>query len=320
MNEGPVRILRGSKGTERWLLTTAIGGDYFDRWSATVREFWEDYASRHQLGIAVVVGDLFVSGEPELNGSWQKMLAPRALRDLLGHDVRCALIDTDLLMAGNARCVFDAVPRGHIGVVSQERALPFPVERLRRRIALLRRTFVDPEFPLTSILNAEPRQLFEWSGLPPFDDYFCAGMFVVDTCAHADVLAGWYRDAPKDDRYEQVGSWEEVWLNFCVQSRDDVAWLDYSWHALWIYEVAALYPFLYADACPSEVVQWCLASSLLRNDFVHLAGRWESGLLRGNRPALPSVADLQAFARTLGAHEETVSEAVMRGRLAPPSV
>ncbi len=320
MSDGPVQIVRGSSGTERWLLTTAIGGDYFERWSATVRPFWEDYADRNGLGVAVAVGDLFGSDEPELNGSWQKMLAPRAIRDLLGHDVRCALIDTDLLMAGNARCVFDALPVGQIGVVSQERALPMPVERLRRRIALLRRRFVDPTFPLTSILNATPRQLFEWSGLPAFDDYFCAGMFVVDTDAHADVFTGWYRDAPQDDQYDQVGAWEEVWLNACIQSRDDVVWLDYSWHALWVYEVAALYPFLYADDCPSEVAQWCLASSLLRNDFVHLAGRWESGLLEGSGPALPSVTGLQELAATLGAHERTVSEAVMRGKLAPPAV
>lgn len=319
MSDGLVRIVRGSSGTERWLLTTAIGGDYLDRWSATVRPFWEDYADRHGLGVAVVVDDLFGNDEPELNGAWQKMLAPRALRERLGYDVRCALIDTDLLMAGNARCVFDALPVGQIGVVSQERGLPMPVERLRRRIALLRRMFVDPTFPLTSILNATPRQLFEWSGLPAFDDYFCTGMLVVDTDAHADALAGWYRDAPQDDQYDQVGAWEEVWLNACIQSRDDVIWLDYSWHALWIYEVAALYPFLYADDCPSEVARWCLASSLLRNDFVHLAGSWESGLLGEGGPTLPGVQDMFEFGRDVLSNDLKATVAEMRGKLLPPA-
>lgn len=317
--EEQVKVVFESQDSDNWLLTTAIGGDYYKRWSDTALPYWLKYAERHGLGVAVAVGDLFRAGEPELNGAWQKMLAPRALRETLGKDVRVALIDTDVLMTGQARCIFDHVPTGKIAVISQRNGLPFPANELRRRIAFYRRTFLDPTFPLASILTAAPSQVFAWAGLPCFDGYFCTGVLVLDTNAHADLFAGWYREAPQDERYEAIGAWEQDWLNACVQTRQDVAWLEYSWQALWMYEVAAFYPFLYTEDCSSEVAQWCLAASLLRNDFVHLAGRWESSLLGGAGPAFPQIEDFSAFAHQFIENQETPTTAVMRGTLLPPT-
>ena len=112
-----ITVVFGSQDSDNWLLTTAIGGDYYDRWADTALPYWLAYAERHSLGVAVAVGDLFRADEPNLNGSWQKMLAPRALREALGKDVRVALIDTDVLMSGQARCIFDHAPIGNIAVI-----------------------------------------------------------------------------------------------------------------------------------------------------------------------------------------------------------
>lgn len=319
MIESSIRVVRGDDSSGLWLVTTAIGGEYFERWNRTVRDSWERYADEHGFGIAVVTGDLFGSDEPRLNGAWQKMLAPRALRGLLTRDLRCALLDTDLFVAPGAASIFEAVPPGLIGVVSQERDLPLPPDQLRNRIALLRREFRDPEFPLSSILNAAPQQVFEWAGLHPFDDYFCAGMFVVDTDQHADALAAAYRDAPEDEAYHAIGAWEEVWINHWVQGREDVHWLDYRWHALWIFEVAAHYPFLYSPGSSQELAQWCLAASLMRNEFVHLAGRWESGFVGDAPPRFPSPAETSEFMGRVRRHERSVTAATPRGTIPPRS-
>lgn len=313
-----IEMVAGSEATNNWLLTTAIGGDYLPRWRTTAAPSWIDYAGRHDLGIAVIVGDIHRPGEPKLNGAWQKMLAPRALRDLLGRDVRCALLDTDLFIAPGAESVFDQVDIGNFGVVSEIRGLPLPVKRLTQRVAFLRRRFRDPEFPLESLLNADPRKVFEWAGLAPHDDYFCTGMIVCDTTSHADRLAEWYRSSPQAEEYHRIGAWEEVWLNHCIQSSADVAVLDYSWHALWIYEVAANYPFLYSEDCPPEVAQWCLAASLMRNRFVHLAGRWESSLLVESSPLFPG-EPFVPLGHQLSAEERTTRRAANLGTLRPPT-
>jgi hypothetical protein len=318
MSKGAVRIVGGDAASDRWLLTTAIGGDYLERWTTSVLSSWQHYADNHKLGIAVVTSDLFTDSEPSLNGAWQKMLAPRALRDLLAREVRCALLDTDLLIAPGAANVFDVLPPAQFGVVSQEIGLPLPAAELRNRIAHLRREFLDPSFPLSSILNATPRQVFEWAGLSPFDDYFCTGMIIVDTASHADALAEAYSAAPQHDAYDAIGAWEEVWLNHWVQSRDDVTWLDYRWHALWIFEVAANYPFLYAPEASEELARWCLGASLMRNEFVHLAGRWESGLLGEASPEFPHINDVTTFIHHIRRAERSNVEASQRGKLFPP--
>jgi hypothetical protein len=321
MKNGAVRFVGGNKDSNRWLLTTAIGGDYFERWVEQVKPSWDQYAEDHELGIAVVVSDLFEVNEPELNGAWQKLLAPRALRHQLERDVRCALLDTDLIIAPGAASVFEVVPPRQIGVVSQEQGLPLPATEIRNRIALFRRKFLDGSFPLQSILNATPRQVFEWAGLPPHDNYFCTGMFVIDTAVHADALAEAYGAAPEDENYKAIDSWEEVWLNHWVQSREDVAWLDYRWHALWIFEVAAYYPFLYSPQASEEIARWCLTASLLRNEFFHLAGQWESSLLGTPLTEFPSLAEtgeVRALMRLVRENDRAVVEGAQRGKISPP--
>lgn len=319
MSQNPFEFVGGNQGADQWLLTTAIGGDYLERWFATARPLWEEYAERHGLGVAVAVGDLFEAGEPELNGAWQKLLAPRALKKVLQHDFRCALLDTDVLISPRASNVFDEVLPGNIGIVSQQNGLPLDYFALRRRIAFLRKTFLQASFPLDSALVASPQSLFRHAGLeaPEAEDFFCSGVVVVDSSAHGELFASWYRDAPTDVMYSRVDWGEELWLNSCVQGRRDVQWLDYSWQALWLYEVAANYPFLYSLRVGPEAAQWCLGSSLLRNNFVHLAGRWEVGLLGDWRPKFPDFGSFEEIAELLHDHEQMALEGNLRGVILP---
>ena len=319
MSDGPVRIVRGSSGTERWLLTTAIGGDYFESWSATVRPFWEAYADRHGLGIAVVVGDVFELDEPELNGAWQKLLAPRALKSVLGSEFRCVLADTDVVISPRAPDIFQVVSPGNIGVVSQYRDLPLEYLALRRRIAFLRRTFMDHNFPLESALVAEPRAMLQAAGLQEHDDFFCSGVVVVDSLHHAELFAEWYCAAPTGQEYTAIDWGEELWLNSCVQGRKDTQWLEYSWQALWLYEVATSYPFLYSSEVDAQVARWCLGSSLLRHHFLHLAGRWEQDLVGRLSPEFPGVSTFIEIAGQILLHEAMRLQGTPRGVLLPNS-
>lgn len=308
----------GTASADNWILTTAIGGEYFDDWRRNVQPSWDRYAREHGAGIAVATGDLFTRDQTALNGAWQKLLAPSALRDFLCRDVRFALLDTDVVISSGAPSIFDAVERGRIGVVSHA---PNECElRLANRVAMLRKTFLDPSFPLSSLLNATPQQVFEWAGIPPHDMYFCAGVIVGETDSHADLFAKWYDEAPASVDYVNIGALEEVWLNHCVQSRDDVQWLEYRWQALWIYEVAEFFPFLYGAGQNSDTAQWCLAASLLRNHFVHLSGRWESRFLKEEAPILPGLTtDFWTFAKQLSLHEAAPSVAKNCGTLLPPN-
>ena len=52
-------------------------------------------------------------------------------------------------------------------------------------------------------------------------------------------------------------------------------WLDYKFQALWFYEIAWKYPFLYDyGRYDDELINKCIESSLFTNYFLHFAGSW----------------------------------------------
>lgn len=311
-------ILLGNEETPNWLVTTAIGGSYFSEWQSLLSGLWLDYARHHGLGLAVAQEDVFRAGEARRSGAWQKMLAPRTLRDQLGRDIRCCLVDTDVLISPGAPDIFASVSPGFFGVVSQERSIPMEPQALRNRVALLRQQMRDSNFPLSSSLNATPEQLSRWANVPKLTDYFCSGVIVLDTYAHADKMERWYSEAPGEGAYNDVDWGEELWLNSCIQAEKHVQWLPYAYQALWIFEVAAFYPFLYSIDADPEVAPWCLAGSLMRNHFLHLAGSWEKTFVQGRSPSLPGISDFASFVESLRLHEKSADPAELKGRLDPP--
>ncbi len=303
-----------------WLVSTAIGGDYFERWKDGFSALWFDYADRHELGIAIAIENLQSTSTPQLNGAWQKLLAVGSLSRELERPLRCALIDSDVLISPLADNIFEAVDSGRIGIVSQVHGTPMEFRRVTNRIALYRRESIAPSFPLNSLLNASPRQVFEWAGLEPaMDDFACTGVLVCDSARHAELFRQWYEDAPSDDRYHAIGDWEQTYVNHKIQQRPEVQWLDYSWQAIWMFEVAVNYPFLYSQTVESEVLQWCVTSSLLKHHFLHLAGRWEIVPEAHLIPVLPQITDMSDFIARFRVQDNALDPAEMRGKILPPS-
>lgn len=315
-HEAGLRLF-GSGGERNWIVTTAIGGNYFSQWEGQTASTWVDYARRFGLGIAVFTSDIHRRDEPPRHGAWQKLLAPTVLQSVLDRDFRCLLVDTDVLISPQAKNAFEEVAPGNIGVVSQQNNLPMGYLELRRRIAYLRRTFLDTTFPLDSGLVALPQDFFRLAELEVREDFFCSGVVLLDSSCHADLFAEWYRTAPSDEAYARADWGEQLWLNYCVQGRSDLQWLDYSWQALWLYEVATYYPFLYSRSAEPEIAQWCLASSLLRNNFVHLAGRWEQELLGEWQPEFPGVGSFNEIAVMLERHQKTILGGTLQGVIVP---
>ncbi|MFM7731693.1 MAG: hypothetical protein ACKO6L_11680, partial [Flavobacteriales bacterium] len=74
---------------------------------------------------------------------------------------------------------------------------------------------------------------------------------------------------------------EELHFNYLVQSQKLDEWLDYRFQAIWIYEVAWKFPFLYEEKNRKDpdLVKNCVLSSLFANYFVHFAGPWHESQL-----------------------------------------
>tara|TARA_B100000953_G_C17670103_1_gene308442 strand:- start:64 stop:480 length:417 start_codon:yes stop_codon:yes gene_type:complete len=68
---------------------------------------------------------------------------------------------------------------------------------------------------------------------------------------------------------------DQTILNYEFQNYGKIKWLNYKFQAMWIYEIAEKYPFLYQDINNKEISKKCIRASLKQNYFLHFAGSWE---------------------------------------------
>ena len=119
-----------------------------------------------------------------------------------------------------------------------------------------------------------PQQIFKYHSLPSFDNYTCTGFFIFNLKNHGQLLKEIFFKYTKNIQ-SLTGGGEEPHLNYELQSYGKIKWLDYKYQALWTYEIAYKYPFLFEDKYRNhELVISCIESSLYSNYFLHFAGSW----------------------------------------------
>ena len=184
-------------------------------------------------------------------------------------------LDTDILINPFAPNIFDGHDVLKVGLISQMQRLPYDRYEVLRRVAFLRNRFLSSAYPLDSILFASIEQLFAFSGLKAQKDYACTGVFIFSPSKHSEVITNFFNKF--DDKVITPDSGgEELHFNYLIQSQNLDEWLDYRFQAIWIYEVAWKYPFLYEEPNREDlnIVKSCIESSLFSNYFVHFAGPW----------------------------------------------
>jgi hypothetical protein len=59
-----------------------------------------------------------------------------------------------------------------------------------------------------------------------------------------------------------------------------VTWLDYRFQAIWAFEMAWRYPFLYEQKADNDgLVRSCIEAALIQNHFLHFAGSWHESAM-----------------------------------------
>ena len=258
-----------------WIITVAIGKEYLDRWHLTVSESWLNYADTHDIGILVVTGDLIDADDIHWKKpNWQKLLIASAVLDL---DLRIELIcylDTDILINPFSPNIFTLHQPGKIGVVSLRKNLPFNYESTLKKLAILRKSFINKDYPLDSALFISTSDLYSFHNLPPQEDEFCTGLFLFDAKEFAQIMKSWFFEYTKDVK-SITNDGDQTHINYHVQSLGLSYFLPYEYQAIWSFEVANFYAFLFTQKF--ENIQNyidCIQSTLLRVNFLHFAGSW----------------------------------------------
>lgn len=270
-----IKIILVPGASKNILVTIAIGESYYQAWEQHALPAWVAYCERHDLGLVVFDQDLIAKTEQQWKkATWQKMLIGEGLINAGLEVGSVCYLDSDILINPTAPNIFDDYDSETIGLTSIRKNLPYPHEELLRRLAFLRHTFYDRSYPLDSALFMSLRQLYEYHGLPVQGDEACMGLIVFNVGNHTNLMRSWF---DKYDRNVQsvTNGGDQTHTNYEIQSWGKVSWLNYRFQAIWPYEMAWKYPFLYDCGREDQaLIRKCIEASLYQNHFLHFAGAW----------------------------------------------
>jgi len=288
------------------LTTIATGGNFLQLWNSNARRGWEEYCQRHNLGLIVFEEELAArDGEVWKKAHWQKTLIGKQLAMHAPKVTNVCYLDTDILINPTAPNVFDGYRPDCIGLTSLRNNLPFPYDDVLRRMAFLRHTYYDSKYPLDSALFMSVEQLYGYHDIAVQSDEACTGLILFNVAIHAELMRSWFYKYDSDVQSITNGG-EQTHLNYEIQSTGKVVWLDYRFQAIWAFEMAWKYPFLYEAGRRDDVelIRACIEASLYQNHFLHFAGSWHESQMWKLGGFLESEAAVKAL-RDYKAYRDT---------------
>ncbi len=271
MNQIVDEIVKGKKNCAFFI--TVIGSEYralFDRVSLPS---YRAYCEKYQIGLLILneyVRPHHVNLHPyNIDPGYQRLLVPSLIKSKFPQYEFLCDVDADCIPSHQGRDIFDqcVLAKGTINLV-----LPLPStstrQQLGKKIALLRKTFQQSNFPLDSLLSGSDEDEKRLLG---FD--YKGPISTIGTCvSHVDDLA---RSGSK--LYEQISNkfsgYLQNYRNDFYEKHFLVNYLPYEFQAIWNYEVAQHYPFLYFEK-NLHLEKLCVGALLSRVDMLHFAGSW----------------------------------------------
>jgi len=268
------------------IVTLAVGKEYLKAWEKYSKPSWLAYCKKNGVGLYVETSDLDFDNPPKKK-QWQKLLLGTTLIKLNPKIKTICYIDTDVLINEFAPNIFDYHIEGTVGLISQFNNVPLERLTALRRVAFLRKNFLSNNYPLDSALFMENRELYTYQQLKPQADFACSGVILFDTPQVSSFMREVFEKYKMPINSITDGG-EEAHVNYELQNNFTINWLDYKFQALWVYEIAWKYPFLYLEPGNKKLTSKCIRSSLMGNYFLHFSGSWAEGNHWENRHVFKS--------------------------------
>jgi len=268
------KIIRSGKSINNYLVTIATGKKYFDNWKKNFLDDWLSYCNYHNLGLIVFDKDLIEkSSVIWKHPTWQRLIVPKILSIYAKQVKNICLLDADIIINPLSPNIFRNFNPKNISVVSLYENLPYneTYKELRKKIVFYRKNFMKKNYPLRSSILGGPEEIYKnYKFSKSFNNYFCAGVILLNINKNSDFFLKTYFKYYNDRRFIGV----EVPLNFEIYNKKKVTYLDYKFQAIWLYELANKYSFLYRIRSYKKIKDYCIQQSMLDNYFIHFAGSW----------------------------------------------
>ena len=142
---------------------------------------------------------------------------------------------------------------------------------LKKNFFYFRNKFVSKKYPLNSSSLLTVKQLFTYNKLKHYNNYGNAGVMIFNLKNISKILFNFFKKFLKKNLLER----DQSAINFYLQKKKLINWLDYKFNTLWVYEMCFKYPFLYFPKNNNrKLIKDCMFSTFLSSYFIHFAGNW----------------------------------------------
>ena len=273
--QSKIKFLTHSK-SKNYIITIAIGKKSLNEWHNYCKPNILKYCKKNSLGLGVVHSDL-ISKDNKFwkKPTWQKYIIGKYITDNKINIKNVCFLDQDILVNPNAENIFKHHQENKISLISQIKNLPYSnLHLIQRKIAFNRHHHLSKRYPLDSALFMSLKQIYKFNNCKPQNDYACAGVFVFNVKKFSQIMNRWFEKYDKN-LVSLSGGGDEGIMNYEMLNHGKINWIDYKFQALWGYEIAFKYSFLYKHLNNKKLVRLCVEDSLSDNYFVHYAGGWD---------------------------------------------
>lgn len=257
-----------------YLVTIVIGESYLSNWTKLIKKSWQEYAEKFDVGIIIFTEDLLLRSNPFWKkATWQKLLIPK---NLIESGIACnyvCYLDSDVVISPFAPNIFDWATPEKVGVVSVRQNLPFDFFEVNKRLAYLRKEFIDESYRLDTAQHLSTKQLYDYHGFSDQGDEFCAGVLLFSPNQMGKLFEEWFF-LYKSDVQSITDGGEQTHLNYHLFSNSLANLLPYRFQAIWAFEVAWSHIDLFEERfLDLESLRNAFSQILLNNYFLHFAGK-----------------------------------------------
>ena len=309
------KVLIKSNKSNNYIVTIAIGNKYLKEWIDYAKPTWIKYCKNHKLGLIVIIKDLIDKKDQYWKkATWQKMLLGSYLQNRIKIKNMCYL-DTDILINPNSPNIFNQHNEKRITVISESFNMPYNLDFAKKKLAFLRNRYYSKRYPLDSSLHMSVKQKYEFHNIKPQKDYACAGVFVINIKKFSKIFESWFYKYEKNIK-TLTGGGDEPIFNYEVFNSKKVKLLSYKFQALWMYEMAIKFPFLYKMKKNKKLIKECIESTMMDNYFLHFAGSWHEGKMWKIRDIFSKI-DLIKFDSEFSGYLKKKLSGKPKGRILP---
>ena len=256
-----------------------IGKKFQNTFKKTTFPFYKEYCKKYDIGI-ILINDFIDKNYNKYSlykkdPGYQRLLAPGLIKENFPKYKYICDIDVDCIPGFLSRNIFKYcknIKKNEICLVKPNPPT-FDEPNLGKRLSLLRKLYLDKNYPLDSIVIAPDKiksKMFGYSYTGP--------VATIGTClGTTDILAKtgnkFYKDIILDKQFEYLQTYR---INYYSKNLK-IKWLPYEFQATWSYEISAYFPFLFKKIYRKYFYE-CIMATLHRVDFLHFAGSWPENL------------------------------------------